>query len=300
MSAYRAARTSDALCTVTASVALKVAGTVEAVLPGPYPQGTATTHDGVAAKGYVFSGWTLDGKAARGGATGFRVPAGDHTLLATFKKGTTSTSTVTTKTSGGGTVKKAPAKRAEPAGADLLHQATPATGWSFAGRTLDGASAGNADTVGIDVGAHDMELVATFEQRRHALELECEGGRGRVSLSQDGPYADGATVIATAVPEPGSGFVGWRLDGEAYGGDADRDGGETAITFEETGHTDGGLRTGVGPRPGPDVTRGHIRAVENSERAFPMWQSRCRVAARRDVTGPRRTTTGRGGCGWHG
>ncbi|MFJ4908909.1 hypothetical protein ACIQCR_20150 [Streptomyces sp. NPDC093249] len=82
-----------------------------------------------------------------------------------------------------------------------------------------------------------MELVASFEQRRHALELECEGGRGRVSLSQDGPYADGATVIATAVPEPGSGFVGWRLDGEPYGGDADRDGGETAITFEETGRT---------------------------------------------------------------
>ncbi|MFJ5097981.1 hypothetical protein [Streptomyces sp. NPDC088557] len=103
MSAYRAARTSDALCTVTASVAPKGAGTVEAVLPGPYPQGTATTHDGVAAKGYVFSGWTLDGKAVKSGATGFRVPAGDHTLLATFKKGTTttSTSTVTTKTSGG-------------------------------------------------------------------------------------------------------------------------------------------------------------------------------------------------------
>ncbi|MER5710579.1 reprolysin-like metallopeptidase [Streptomyces sp. NPDC002122] len=237
VAAYRAAKTSDAMCAVTSSVSPSGAGTVQPALPGPYPQGTSTVHSAVAAKGYVFSGWKLDGKAAKGGATGFRVPAGDHTLAALFKKGTTPTSTVTTKTSGSGTVKKAPAKRAEQEGADLLYEAVPAAGWDFAGWRLDGSSAGDDDTVAIDVGAEDMELTAVFEQRRHALKVECEGGSGTVSLSQDGPYSDGDTVVATAVPDPGYVFVDWLLDGEPYGGDEERSLGETAVGFEEGGHT---------------------------------------------------------------
>ncbi|MFC9386716.1 InlB B-repeat-containing protein [Streptomyces venezuelae] len=237
VAAYRAAKSSDAMCAVTSSVSPKGGGTVEAATPGPYPQGTITTHHAVAAKGYVFSGWKLDGKASKGGATGFRVPSGDHTLVAEFKKGTTPTSKVTTKTVGSGTVKKAPAKRAELEGADLLYEATPAPGWDFAGWRLDGSSAGDDDTVALDVGADDMELTALFEQKRHALTVECEGGHGSVSLSQDGPYSDGDTVVATAVPDAGFVFVDWRLDGEPYGGDEEHGLGETAITFDEKGHT---------------------------------------------------------------
>ncbi|MET9673223.1 reprolysin-like metallopeptidase [Streptomyces sp. NPDC006482] len=237
VAAYRAAKTSDAMCAVTSSVSPAGAGTVEPAIPGPYPPGTATVHSAVAAKGYVFSGWKLDGKAAKGGATGFRVPAGDHTLVALFKKGATPTSAVTTKTSGSGTVKQSPAKRAEQEGADLLYEAVPAVGWDFSGWRLDGSSAGDDDTVGIDVGTEDMELTAVFEQRRHALKVACEGGRGTVSLSQDGPYSDGDTVIATAVPDPGYVFVDWMLDGEPYGGDEERSQGETAVSFDGEGHT---------------------------------------------------------------
>ncbi|MEU2244391.1 hypothetical protein ABZ572_33920 [Streptomyces sp. NPDC018338] len=56
---------------------------------------------------------------------------------------------------------------------------------------------------------------------------------GTVSLSQDGPYSDGDTVLATAVPDPGYAFVDWLLDGEPYGGDEKRSLGETAVGFEE-------------------------------------------------------------------
>ncbi|MDV5142907.1 InlB B-repeat-containing protein [Streptomyces sp. SBC-4] len=237
VAAYRAAKTSDSMCAVTSSVSPAGGGSVQPALPGPYPQGTSTVHSAVAAKGYVFSGWKLDGKAVAGGATGFRVPAGDHTLVALFKKGTTPTSTVTTKTTGSGTVKKAPAKRAEQEGADVLYEAVPAAGWDFAGWRLDGSSAGDDDTVAIDVGTADMELTAVFEQRRHALKVECEGGSGTVSLSQDGPYSDGDTVLATAVPDPGYVFVDWLLDGEPHGGDEERSLGETAVGFDEEGHT---------------------------------------------------------------
>ncbi|MEU5216767.1 M12 family metallo-peptidase [Streptomyces sp. NPDC020807] len=234
---YRAAKTSDAMCSVTSSVSPAGSGTVQAAVAGPYVPGTSTVHSATAAKGYVFSGWKLDGKAVSGGAANFRVPAGDHTLVALFKKGTTPTSTVTTKTSGSGKVTKSPAKRAELEGADLLYQATPAAGWDFAGWEVDGSHAGGDDTVAIDVGTEDMELTAVFEQKRHLLELACEGGSGNVTLSQDGPYSDGDTVIATATPDPGYVFVDWLLDGEPYGGDEERAQGETAVTFEEEGHT---------------------------------------------------------------
>ncbi|MFJ3903631.1 reprolysin-like metallopeptidase [Streptomyces sp. NPDC090025] len=236
VSAYRKAKTSDALCAVTTSVAPKGAGTVTAGTPGPYPTGTSSTYNAAAAKGYVFSGWKLDGKAAKGGATGFRVPSGDHTLVAEFKKGATPTSKVSTKTSGKGTVKKAPAKRAELEGADLLYQAVPAPGWDFAGWVLDGSSAGDDDSLALDVGTADMQLTALFEQKRHKLTV-VEQGKGTVSLSQDGPYSDGDTVEATAVPAPGWAFKDWLLDGEPYGGDEERSKGETAISFEEEGHT---------------------------------------------------------------
>ncbi|MFB7512510.1 M12 family metallo-peptidase [Streptomyces sp. NPDC056144] len=237
VAAYRAAKTSDALCAVTSSVSPAGSGTVQAAVTGPYLPGTSTVHSATAAKGYVFSGWKLDGKAVSGGAANYRVPAGDHTLVALFKKGTTPTSAVTTKTKGSGTVTKAPAKRAELEGADLLYQATPAAGWDFAGWQLDGSSAGDDDTVALDVGTDDMELTAVFEQKRHLLKLECEGGSGNVALSQDGPYSDGDTVIATATPDPGYVFVDWLLDGKPYGGDEERTQGETAVTFEEEGHT---------------------------------------------------------------
>ncbi len=236
VAAYRAARSSDALCAVTTSVTPKGAGTVKAAMPGPYPQGTVSTYTATAAKGYVFSGWKLDGKAAKGGASGFRVPSGDHTLVAVFTKGTAPASKVTTSTSGKGTVTKRPAKRAEQEGAELLYEAVPAPGWDFAGWRLDGSHAGDDDSLALVVGEDDMELTAVFEERRHALTVE-QRGHGSVELSQDGPYSDGDTVTATAVPAPGYVFTDWLLDGEPYGGDEEDARGETAVTFEETGHT---------------------------------------------------------------
>ncbi|MFJ3611801.1 InlB B-repeat-containing protein [Streptomyces hydrogenans] len=256
VAAYRSAKTSDALCSVTSSVTPKGSGTVKAAQPGPYPQGTLSSHTATAAKGYVFSGWTLDGRAAKGGASGFQVPAGDHTLVAAFKKGTTPTSKVSTTTSGKGTVKKAPAKRAEAEGADLLYEAVPAAGWDFAGWRLDGSHAGDDDSLALTVGQDDMEVTALFEERRHELRVE-QRGHGSVELSQDGPYSDGDTVTATAVPAPGYVFTDWLLDGEPYGGDEESARGETAVSFEETGHTLTAVFTRAAGHPDAGHDPGH-------------------------------------------
>lgn len=57
------------------------------------------------------------------------------------------------------------------------------------------------------------------------------------ALSQGGPYADGDTVHARAVPAKGHVFVDWLLDGERYGGDEEGHEGRTAVDFDESGHT---------------------------------------------------------------
>ncbi|MFF5970269.1 hypothetical protein ACFY7C_01970 [Streptomyces sp. NPDC012769] len=118
----------------------------------------------------------------------------------------------------------------------MFYEAVPAPGWDFAGWVLDGSHAGDDDSLAIDVGADDMHLTALFEHRRHRLTV-VERGRGAVRLSQDGPYSDGDTVTATAVPAPGFVFEDWLLDGEPYGGDEERSQGETSVHFDEEGHT---------------------------------------------------------------
>lgn len=151
---------------------------------------------------------------------------------------------------GSGKVVKSPSKRAELEGADLLYEAEPAPGWDFAGWRLDGSAAGDDDTVALDVGEDDMALTAVFERRRHTLDLRTTGGTGTLTASEPGPYSDGDTVSVTAVPAPGFVFTDWLLDGAPYGGDEERAKGETAVSFEERGHT----LTAVF-RPASDTTR---------------------------------------------
>ncbi|MFF8610514.1 hypothetical protein ACF06X_31885 [Streptomyces sp. NPDC015346] len=182
VAAYRTAKTSDAMCAVTASVSPKGAGSVRPAQPGPYPPGTSSVFSAEAAEGYVFSGWRLDGEAVEGGPTGLRVPAGDHTVLAEFTKGRTPRPTVTTETVGSGTVKKIPVKRADSAeradsperadsteraadsaSADLLYQAVPAPGHVFLDWLLDG------EPYGGDEEHAKGETAVHFEEEAHTL-----------------------------------------------------------------------------------------------------------------------------------
>lgn len=239
IAAYRASSISEALCAVSYGAKPKGAGTVKPGQIGPYPADATSVFTAEAIKGYVFDHWLLNGKRAKGTASGITPPAGsDHTLIAVFRKGTTPTSKVTTNSTGGGTVKKAPAKRGtELEGADLLYEAEPAPGWDFSGWRLDGSYAGDDDTVALDVGTNDMVLTAEFEQRKNKLELCAEGGRGTFTTSEPGPYSNGDVVQVTATAAPGFVFVDWLLDGKPYGGDEERAKGETAVSFEDGSHT---------------------------------------------------------------
>ncbi|MER5888634.1 reprolysin-like metallopeptidase [Streptomyces sp. NPDC001941] len=240
VASYRPPLQTASLCAVTATVSPKGSGVAEASQPGPYPAGSTTVYSATARKGFVFSHWMLNGKKVSGTSAGVRVPVnGDQALVAVFRKGTTPTSTVTTKSKGGGTVKKKPAAKrgAELEGADLLYEAEAKPGWRFTGWQLDDSYAGEDDTIAVDVTEDNMNLTAQFERRTHQLTVGTRGGKGSVSLSESGPYADGDTVFASATPEPGYVFVDWLLDGKSYGGDDEKARGETSLLMEEGDHT---------------------------------------------------------------
>ncbi|PWI16821.1 hypothetical protein DI272_23625 [Streptomyces sp. Act143] len=247
VAAYRAAKSDATLCDVTPSSSPSTsAGRIVPKIMGPYAQTATATFTAVPAKGYVFSHWTLDGKKQSSTSKTIKVSmaAKDHTLKATFKKGTSATSTVSTKSSGSGSVKsrtKSAARALTGAsvleGAELHYRAVPKAGWHFAGWTLDGSYAGDDDDILLRVGEDDSTLTAVFEPRDLTLETEIRGGEGTIELSATGPYADGDTIHAKAVPAQGYVFVDWLLDGEPYGGDEEDHEGCTAVHFDEWGHT---------------------------------------------------------------
>ncbi|QNP71522.1 hypothetical protein IAG44_20210 [Streptomyces roseirectus] len=219
VAAYNAPKTPAALCPVTTSVSPAGGGTVTPAQEGPYARGMTTVFTAAPAKGYVFSGWTLDGKAA-GSAPHLNVAmTSGHTLKATFRKGTTPTRKVATRTTGKGTVKKAAKSRAstELEGTDHHFTAVPEPGHSFSHWVLDGSYAGNHDDIVLRVGQHDSELTAVFEKRQYNLALSSRG-RGTISASRPAPYGASDTVTVTAVPAPGYAFQDWLLDGKPYGG----------------------------------------------------------------------------------
>ncbi|MFF0745763.1 reprolysin-like metallopeptidase [Streptomyces sp. NPDC004111] len=232
IASYRGTKSSDTLCAVGTSVSPAGAGSVTPSEVGPYPKNSTARFTAKPASGYVFSGWTLNGRKVGTADNAVSVAvAADSRLVATFRKGATPKPAVTTTATRGGAVKKAPAKRGAPAAE--IYDAVAAPGWSFTGWTLNGSFAGDDDTIELSPDDQNLQLRARFDRNRYDLDVDVTGGRGRVSLSEEGPYAQGDTVTATAVPERGFVFAGWLLDDEEYGGDIDKSNGETAVSFSD-------------------------------------------------------------------
>ncbi|MCX5205573.1 M12 family metallo-peptidase [Streptomyces sp. NBC_00237] len=236
---YRSTKSSDTLCAVNTSVSPARTGTVTPSETGPYPKNSTMRFTAKPASGYVFSHWTLNGRTYGNAANSINIAVpSDQRLVANFRTGSTPKPSVSTSATRGGTVRKAPAKRGAPATDTLLYDAVPARGWSFSGWTLNGSFAGDDDTIELSPDDENLQLRAEFERNKYDLDIQVEGGSGKVVQADTGPYAEGDTVTVTATPDRGYKFTGWLLDGDTYGGDVDGTRGETAVSFQDnTDHT---------------------------------------------------------------
>jgi hypothetical protein len=187
---------------------------------GSYPVGTPVELRATPGVGYVFMYWTLDGN----------VDTAENPLPLTMDRNRTAHATFApappsgtlyhldlTASAGGSATANAPGPYA--AGTRVSLTATPASGFVFAGWTIDGAQGGRASTLVITMNA-DRAVRANFAPG-HALHLSwTQGGNAAVGATTwpgDSPYPAGTLVTLTATTNSDYVFTGWTIDGNFEG-----------------------------------------------------------------------------------
>lgn len=158
------------------------------------------------AAGHTFTGWSGDASGATNPLT--VVMTGDKVITANFAP-IVLTHTLSTTTSGNGTVARAPDLPAYAHGATVMVTATPSFGWVFSG--WSGDASGTTNPLSIVINA-DAMVTANFVLDTYTLATGTTGS-GTVTKSPDLPdYAHGTTVQLTATPGVGWLFTGWSGD----------------------------------------------------------------------------------------
>lgn len=179
---------------------------------GVYEAGTVATLTAVPAEDWGFAEWSGD----LSGTEAVKTVSmdGARSVIARFVvlEQPPPRFSLTTSVEGEGTV------LAEPAGTDGLYEigtdvaltAQPAEGWAFAG--WSGDVDGNESPVSLAMEA-DRSVVARFEEipasETFPLTVNILGGGTVTRSPAEGPYAEGAEVMLTAIPDPGWVFDGW-------------------------------------------------------------------------------------------
>ena len=145
--------------TGTGSISLNPAG-------GSYASGTTVAATATPAAGWQFTGWS-------GAATGTTNPVNilmnaNKTLTANFTQTQAQQFTLTTNTTGNGSVSLNPAGGTYSSGTTVAATATPAAGWQFTG--WSGAATGTANPVNVLMNANKT-LTANFSQGNPTTEV---------------------------------------------------------------------------------------------------------------------------------
>jgi uncharacterized repeat protein (TIGR02543 family) len=158
--------------------------------------------------GWVFDAWSDDLTGTENPDT--LVMVSNTTITATF---TEAPYVLTTNTIGNGSIVKSPEQPSYADGDTVIVTAVPDPGWVFDGWSDGLTGTENPDTL---VMVSDTTVTATFTQEQYILTAEV-AGQGSITRLPDQPtYVYGDTVIVTAIPAPGSVFLGWAdgLTGE--------------------------------------------------------------------------------------
>ena len=118
---------------------------------------------------------------------------------------------LTTQTSGSGTVTKAPDQASYASGTTVTLTAEPDAGWEFVEWTGDVTGTANPVTATVN---SDLSVTAVFQETISQVAIATSvQGNGTVVKNPDQPSYDAGTVVElTAVPDAGWYFTGWSGD----------------------------------------------------------------------------------------
>jgi len=168
--------------------------------------------------GYGFVNWTANSTAtfadASAAETTFTMPAQDVTITAHF--GVAYELDMAADPTGGGTAIDVAGKGAYAAGATVRIGAEPATGYAFLNWTADGPVTfqdATADETTFIMPAQALTIIAHFSVAYSlTMAVAPVGGGDAIDVAGKGAYAAGATVMVSAVANPGYAFGNWTAD----------------------------------------------------------------------------------------
>lgn len=156
--------------------------------------------------GWAFTGWMLDGQMVSTDPNySFTMPASNLLLWANFEQIPYPLQLVVNPSSAG-TVTGEGNFFYNTA---VTVQATPDTGWSFTGWTLNGQLVSSSAIYNFNMPAAGLILQANFEQILYPLQLVVNPA-GAGTVSGTGNYTFNAQVTVQAQPEPAYDFMSWN------------------------------------------------------------------------------------------
>ena len=177
---------------------------------GTYDEGTEVTITAVPASGYIFVGFAGD----VGGNTNPSTVTmdGNKNVTVIFTEAPSSQFTLTTNTSGSGSISASPSGGAYDDGTVVTLTATPDAGFEFSGWSGDLSGSTNPATITMDA---NKTVTATFTEIPSVQYNLTAGLIGLGTIEFDpagGVYNEGTVVTVTAVPAAGYIFVGFAGD----------------------------------------------------------------------------------------
>ena len=189
---------------------------------GLYPAGNTASITATPGTGYIFGGWTLDGTPITDKTNPYQlVMNANHDLKADFtaSQSTSYALLVNSMPAAGGSVTSAPVGTSFAAGDSVSLTAVPATGYTFSGWTVNGASAGTTNPLSVVMSANKT-VQANFTvipAATYTLTVTPATG-GTVTPTPSGTsFTAGASVSLAAAATTGFTFSGWTVDGASGG-----------------------------------------------------------------------------------
>lgn len=169
-----------------------------------YVEGTEVELTAAAGEHWSFSEWT--GDLSGGGSPETITMSADREVTAVF---TQTLYTVTTRTSGNGSVSLDPSGGSYVYGTEVELSANASTGSTFSSWTGDLTGGLNPSTVTVD---GSMDITAVFETNQYTLTADTSGDGSVGLVPPGGSYDYGTEVALTASANAGSGFSRWTGD----------------------------------------------------------------------------------------